>query len=263
VFQADGSSYATPATFSWIAGSKHMLTLPGVTDVSAARLKFNNWFDGQVQPLREVTVPNTPLTMTATYSTYYEVRLQANPITGGTVSASPASSDGYYMQGSLLTITATPAAQYRFAGFSGNLSGTANAQSLHVYGPRSVTANFTSLLQNPVIAARIANSVTRAAQPGPAVTVALQFRNSGLAARKLRITALSARALAPTVAILVVDKALPELIGDLASGATSPSVNVPVSIPSTATRVVLAIAGTVEDQLGRSSFFNTSVTILR
>jgi hypothetical protein len=49
---------------------------------------------------------------------------------------------GYYVRGTSLQITASPAAGYSFTGFSGALSGTANPQILTMSGPTTLTATY-------------------------------------------------------------------------------------------------------------------------
>jgi hypothetical protein len=71
--------------------------------------------------------------------TQYYLTTAVSPAAGGSIS--PAS--GYYASGSVVTISATPAPGYQFAGFTGALSGTANPQNLTITGNASVTATFT------------------------------------------------------------------------------------------------------------------------
>lgn len=54
----------------------------------------------------------------------------------------PSAVGGYYVRGTSVQITASPAVGYRFTGFSGALSGTANPQTLTMSGPTTVTATF-------------------------------------------------------------------------------------------------------------------------
>jgi uncharacterized repeat protein (TIGR02543 family) len=65
--------------------------------------------------------------------------LQTNA-TNGTVSASPTGPT--YAEGTTVTLTATPDSGYVFAGWSGDLSGTANPASVAMSSNKSITANF-------------------------------------------------------------------------------------------------------------------------
>ena len=66
----------------------------------------------------------------------------ANPAGAGTVT--PASGS-LFTSGTSITVTATPAACFQFASFSGDLTGTANPASLVMDSTKNVVANFTSL----------------------------------------------------------------------------------------------------------------------
>jgi hypothetical protein len=68
----------------------------------------------------------------------YTVTVQ--PATGGSVALSP--SGGVYAAGSLVTVTAVPAAGYRFGSWSGALSGTSNPTSLLVDANKTLSASF-------------------------------------------------------------------------------------------------------------------------
>jgi len=57
----------------------------------------------------------------------------------------PGSADGYYNTGTLVQLTANAGTGYVFTGWSGDLTGSANPQSVAMSAPRSVTANFTGL----------------------------------------------------------------------------------------------------------------------
>ncbi len=64
----------------------------------------------------------------------------ASPANGGVVSRSPNLAS--YSLGTVVTLTATPAAGYQFAGWSGALSGSINPATVLLDQDRSVTANF-------------------------------------------------------------------------------------------------------------------------
>jgi hypothetical protein len=68
----------------------------------------------------------------------YSVTVQ--PATGGSVTLSPAG--GVYAAGTLLTVTAVPAAGYRFASWSGALSGSSNPATLVVDANKTLAASF-------------------------------------------------------------------------------------------------------------------------
>jgi probable HAF family extracellular repeat protein len=262
-FAADGSTYSTPQVFSWAPATVHRIEFPATITAGAARLGFSSWADGSTNNPRNFNVPVAASTLSANYSMQYALQLSASPPAGGVVLASPASPDGFYPANRVVKITAFPNSAYQFAGFSGGLNGTANSQNLTLTTTTAVTANFVSV-QNPAIQARITNNVSKAAQPTTAVTAMIQLQNTGAGAGSdLRITDLSARIIAPAPGLAQVNKTLPLAVGALAAGASSAGVAVPLTIPTTATRVILTVGGTIRNSAGTLFSFSTAVTILR
>ena len=138
----DGTSYQTPQTFTWVQGSTHTLatTSPQVT---GTRSVFAGWSDGGAQS-HAVTAPSTATTYTASFSTQYLLTAGVSPSGYGAVTVSPSSTDGYYNSGTQVQITATATAGHKFSGFSGDLTGSANPQTLAMSAPHSVTADFSA-----------------------------------------------------------------------------------------------------------------------
>ena len=141
-FSADGTTYTSPQTFNWVPGSTHTIetTTPQVS--SGARFIFSNWSDGGAIS-HTITVPASATTYTANFKTQYLLTTAAAPGAGGSISANPASADGFYNSGTSVQLTATANGGYTFAGFSGDVTALTNPQSVVMSAPRSVTANFT------------------------------------------------------------------------------------------------------------------------
>ncbi|MBF8965781.1 InlB B-repeat-containing protein, partial [Pontibacter sp. FD36] len=66
-----------------------------------------------------------------------------NTIGDGTVAKTP--SQETYDAGSAVSLTATPATGYRFAGWGGDASGTANPLTVTMDGDKAVTATFEAI----------------------------------------------------------------------------------------------------------------------
>ena len=100
---------------------------------------FSNWSDGG-DATHAISVPSTPTTYTATFTTQYQLTLAATPAQGGTVT--PASG-GFYNAGASVTLMATPNTGYVFNGWTGaaNPSGSATA-TVVISGPESIRATF-------------------------------------------------------------------------------------------------------------------------
>jgi hypothetical protein len=142
-FTVDGTQYTTAQTFTWVAGSNHTVGTTSPQGSGGTRYGFANWSDGGAIS-HTITAPASPTTYTANFTTQYQLTTAASPASGGTVSANPTSADGYYNTGTSVQLTATPNAGYSFLGWSGDLTGTVNPQSVTMTAPRNVTANFAS-----------------------------------------------------------------------------------------------------------------------
>jgi len=151
----------TPAKPQYAAGE--VVTL---TPVPAAGWRFQGWSGD----LSGTTVPGTvtmngdrQVTATFVEATYTVTVGQQGE---GTVTVAPPAAS--YRFGDQVTLTATPAAGWRFQGWSGALSGTANPVLLTVDGDKTVTATFVQSQYNLTLALAGSGSGTVVANPaGP------------------------------------------------------------------------------------------------
>ena len=143
VIQVDGSTYPTPKTFNWVAGTPHTIGVASPQSGGAGtRLIWTGWNDGGAQS-HSITTPASDATYTARFREQYLLSTQAMPANGGSVVVSPGSAgEDYFDSGSVLRVNATPSVGFQLANWSGDLTGPMNPQSLTMSGPRSVTANF-------------------------------------------------------------------------------------------------------------------------
>jgi len=138
----DGTPYTTPRTFQWPPGSTHTVSAGGVA-ASQGRYAFRSWSDGGAAT-HELTVPATPVTLTANFVLQYQLTVNTSPASAGAISVSPPSPDGYYDAGAQVQVTASPAPAYSLAFFAGALSGSTNPQTLLMDSNKAVTAVFTT-----------------------------------------------------------------------------------------------------------------------
>ncbi|QOY88031.1 InlB B-repeat-containing protein [Paludibaculum fermentans] len=136
-YAVDGVTYATAQTFHWSAGSTHTVEVapiqPGAT--AGTRYVLQGWSDGGAATKRSFTLWESG-TYSLTFKTQYLLTTTASA--GGTI----APATGYLDSNYLVSITATPDGGYRFAGFSGDLTGSNGSQSLSMTAPRAVHAVF-------------------------------------------------------------------------------------------------------------------------
>ena len=129
-----GSAYGDPVgagwynsgvTASWSVTSPY----PGATGVQYV-----------TSPTSETVLMDSPKTVTVTWTTQYYLTTDISLEGGGTIVCEPAGP--WYNAGAVVTLTATPNAGYAFLNWSGDLSGTANPQSVTMDGPKSAIAKF-------------------------------------------------------------------------------------------------------------------------
>lgn len=145
---ADGVTYTTPKALAWAAGSSHTLTITSPQTAGNTRYPYLSWSDGGGQS-HVVTTPTTATTYTASFKTQNKLTTSVLPAGAGTVTVAPSSADGWYDSTQVLQITANPGNGNGFSGFSGDLTGTVNPQSLAMVAPRTVVANFAAINPQP------------------------------------------------------------------------------------------------------------------
>jgi uncharacterized protein (TIGR03437 family) len=142
-FNIDGSTATAPQTFQWQPGSSHTVGVLSPQGTGATQYLYTSWSDGGTQT-HSVTAPSTSPIFTATFKTQVQLTTAASPSAGGSIAVSPQSTNGFYDVGTSVVLTAVASSGYQFAGWSGDLTGAANPQTLAMSSPRSVTATFAS-----------------------------------------------------------------------------------------------------------------------
>ncbi len=111
-----------------------------VTAAPATGWSFTGWsggLSGSANPAALTLAADTVVTATFTLNTY---ALAVDVVGQGTVTRAP--DQAVYAHGSLVTLTAVPAAGWVFTGWSGDANGSAGSLLVTMLGPRSLTANF-------------------------------------------------------------------------------------------------------------------------
>lgn len=142
----NGVSRTAPFSLDLPPGTVVSVSAPVSQNPPGVRATFTGWSDGGAAS-RTITISPAGALYTANFNAQVELTRTVSPANGGSLQPVPGSGDGYYSLGSTVTLTATPAAGFAFAGFSGALSGAVNPQSLSMSLPRSVTANFVCTFQ--------------------------------------------------------------------------------------------------------------------
>jgi uncharacterized repeat protein (TIGR01451 family) len=135
----DGSVYQTPATIYWTIGTQHSVTwLTSVPSQPGASYSFESWSDGGSNP--RTFTSTGPATYTANIAAFYLLTINIPFAAGGTVTASPAFSNGYYAAGTTVTLTAIPAPGVA-AEFNGDFYGS-SPLAITMNAPHTETASF-------------------------------------------------------------------------------------------------------------------------
>jgi uncharacterized repeat protein (TIGR02543 family) len=128
-----------PATSPFDSG-----TVVTLTATPTAGYQFTGWSGDTSGATNPVTITMTRAkNVTATFS-LKKFALNISPTNGTvatTVGGSPATSP--FDSGTVVTITANPAAGYHFSSWGVDLTGTTNPTTIAMTGPKSITANFT------------------------------------------------------------------------------------------------------------------------
>ncbi|MCK6623352.1 MAG: InlB B-repeat-containing protein, partial [Calditrichia bacterium] len=123
--------------------SARVVTLTAMPD---SGWSFSGWsgdLSGVANP--DSIVMNSDKTVTATFSELPQYTLTLNQVGAGVVTLTPPG--GVYYQSSAVILSAAPDSGYVFSGWSGDLSGSANPDTIIMNGNRTITATFTELQQ--------------------------------------------------------------------------------------------------------------------
>lgn len=168
----DGTAYALPAALPLEAGKAYVLSAVSLISTGpGTRIVFQSWSNGGSQT-QTFTAPNTDSVLTVNYRTEYQLNAVASPSNSGTVTGA-----GWYPAAATATLTATPAAGFAFANFSGGAASTVNPLQVVVTGSQSYVANFTST-QQPSLFATVGAGRTDGPSPGQRV-ITLRLTNVG------------------------------------------------------------------------------------
>jgi len=141
-------------------------TVVTLTAAPAAGFVFSGWsgdLSGSANPAAITMDANK--TVTATFTALPQYTLTANISGNGTVQLNPPG--GIYNQGTVVSLTAVPGTGFRFSGWSGDLSGTANPASLTMNANKTVTATFAPIPRYTLTLSTVGLGAITADPPAP------------------------------------------------------------------------------------------------
>ncbi|HEY4360543.1 MAG TPA: M12 family metallopeptidase [Bryobacteraceae bacterium] len=139
----DGSLSTTPALVNWSFGSAHTVDVPAVQrDGTPTRYLFARWSDNGAKS-HTVTASADVSVFTVHFVRQFQFTNSVSPASAGTVKVTPLSPDGYYTEGTALSLLAAPATGYQFLTWNN----TAGSILTNVHGISA--ANISFLLSQP------------------------------------------------------------------------------------------------------------------
>lgn len=152
----DGQPLSLPASIAVVPNSQHTVDAsaliydqPGVTN---ARFAFQSWTPGSTGLLTFTGPTGTNgAKYTANYQRQYQLTTAATPLVGGSITVEPPSADGFYAQGTHLTLTAVPANGFTLASLSLSGAPVTSPVSITINNPTSVTGTFTPPLAGVLV----------------------------------------------------------------------------------------------------------------
>jgi uncharacterized repeat protein (TIGR02543 family) len=150
-FTADGTTYTNSKLFgAWLNNEGHALNAtPTVqTPVDGNQYTFSSWTSGGGAS-KTYTVPggSGPYTETATFTTKYGLTVVAGQ--GGSITTPSGAFPQFYAPDAVVSIVASPASGYLFAGWTGATVADAASASTTITmdsGPKTVTATFANII---------------------------------------------------------------------------------------------------------------------
>ncbi|MCB0289386.1 MAG: hypothetical protein KDH97_03935, partial [Calditrichaeota bacterium] len=136
-----GAITATPDTSGRIYDSLTVVTLSAAPAPGYYLSGWSGDLSGRDNPA--VIIMNANKTVTGTFQQLPDFNLSTTVNGAGNITLNPPG--GVYDSTTVVTLTATADSGYAFTGWSGDLSGLANPDSLLIDGHKSVTANFSPL----------------------------------------------------------------------------------------------------------------------
>jgi len=122
-----------------------------LTAVPNSGFSFSNWTGSASGSQNPLTITmNSAMSVTANFTAVptvtHTLAVSANPADGGSVQVSPAANgaNGSYVEGTVVTLTASAGANHAFAGWTGAVEAATNPLVLTVTADLSVSANFTN-----------------------------------------------------------------------------------------------------------------------
>jgi uncharacterized protein (TIGR03437 family) len=138
--QVDGVACQTPCIVDRPNGASVQITAaPSIPVSPTVRMDFSSWSDGGAADHAYVMSADTQ-TVTANYTSMYQLASNSDPANGALYQMDPSSSDGFFPNNTQVNVSVSARPGFKFRRWSGDLVGTYPAGSLMMTSPHAVTA---------------------------------------------------------------------------------------------------------------------------
>jgi uncharacterized protein (TIGR03437 family) len=103
-------------------------------------MNFTSWSDGSTASTRTVTFGQNTQALSATYQAQWALITTLSPAGSASFTYNPTSPDGFYADGTQVTVTVVPANGFKFVKWSGDFSGNYTTGYLTMTSPHAITA---------------------------------------------------------------------------------------------------------------------------
>jgi uncharacterized protein (TIGR03437 family) len=168
----DGARCAMPCVVDRLSGTTVRVAAVTGDAGDFSRLDFQGWADGGPAE-RQWTAGKDAQTIVANFQAAYRVVTAAEPAEHGTVQIQPASADGFYAEGTDITLTAQPVKGYRLQTWEGDLTGNQTPITVKVSSSMVIKAIFEKAPEVTPVGVRNAAGETPDAvvAPGSIITI--------------------------------------------------------------------------------------------
>ena len=133
----DGGTCTTPCLVEKDAGVAITVSPAVVRDIDeGTRLVFRGWGDSS-EAVRSITLSGPARTYTAVYIRQNRLSVSAAPAEGASLVVTPSSADGFYDEGTLVSVAVKLGLGFRIAGWTGDIPGSGTSVAVTLNAPQA------------------------------------------------------------------------------------------------------------------------------
>ncbi len=139
---ANGSPCTTPCVVSQASGTSIQIVAPtNISSSAVSRISFSGWADGTTTATRTISFTGNTQAFQVNYQTQWAIAATASPAGSANFTyAPPPTPDGFFNDGTQVTVTVAPVNGFKFLKWTGDISGSYATGYLTMSGPHSIVA---------------------------------------------------------------------------------------------------------------------------